>query len=200
MPNKLTIRGRNTTKIVAIDIENTRGSQKHLIEVGMVKLGISQRPEGNILTIQDHLSTLICPPVPINNTPDHGITDEDVEGAPTLLDVAERIADFLSGAHFVVSHKCSSEYLLFQKLASIGYDCHIRFLDTMEMVKVVDKCCFNKKPNSFSLSALTRKFRISPAEPHRALDDAIACANLCHGTFKTGHLGTFQKRPLLVGN
>jgi len=22
----------------------------------------------------------------------------------------------------------------------------------------------------------------------------------CHGTFKTGHLGTFQKRPLLVGN
>ena len=23
---------------------------------------------------------------------------------------------------------------------------------------------------------------------------------VCHGTFKTGHLGTFQKRPLLVGN
>jgi DNA polymerase III epsilon subunit-like protein len=183
MKNKLIVKGRNTSKIVAIDIEKTRPGlgkkpKAEIVEIGMVKLGISHKDWGDALSIQDHFSTLIDPNISINNTFDHGITDEDVKGAPTFSNVAEQIVSFLNGSHIVISHNCSAEYILFEELAQLGYESQIRFLDTKEMAKVIDSCCFHKETKCFTLGALTAKFRCSPCNPHRALDDAIACANL----------------------
>lgn len=180
---KLVINGHNTSKIVAIDIEKTRPGRGNYpraftIEIGMVKLGLCERDWGKVLSIQDHFSTLVRPPILIKNTQDHNITDAQVVNAPTLKSIADQVLAFLEGAHMVVSHNCSAEYRLFEEMAALGHGSRIGFVDTKEMAKVLDKHCFSKKPKTLALSTLTERFRCSPAEPHRALDDAIACANL----------------------
>lgn len=180
---KLVPEGHNVARVVALDIEKTRpGSgrdpEAFTIEVGMARLGMCQHDWGGALSITDHLSTLIRPPVPVNNFDDHHISDDDLSDAPSLLQAAPAILKFLEGASFVVAHNFAAECRLFEELADLGYSSDIRFADTMRMSRIVAEHCFERNFKSHKLAAVSDRLRCPPLEPHRALDDAIACANV----------------------
>ncbi len=184
MPFDLVVSGRNTKKIVALDVETTRPGKggrpgKHVVEIGAVRMGLFDCGGRKTLMVSDHFSTLVRPPVSINNKRDHGISDADVAEAPTLEQIAPQLITYLEGASFVVAHYQQSEQNLFKELGTLGYSSRVVFLDTAEMAKVVESECFGvKKVGALSLEAVAGRYRCRPLSAHRALDDAIACANV----------------------
>jgi len=79
--------------IAFIDLETTgiNVSTDRIVELSVLKINTDGREEW--------MSTLINPeiPVPPKSTAIHGITDEDVAGAPTFREVAKNLAGFLEG-------------------------------------------------------------------------------------------------------
>lgn len=88
----------------AIDLETTglRPNQgSRICEIGIVRM----RGDGVVL---DEYSTLVDPGLRITNDEYHGITNADVEGAPTFAQIAGDVLAYLSGT-VVVSHNLEYE-------------------------------------------------------------------------------------------
>jgi len=83
--------------IVSLDLEATGVDFDfdRIVEIGLVRVS----PNG----AEHEYRSLINPriPIPIETTEIHGITDDDVRGAPTFADVALDVRDFLAGADLV---------------------------------------------------------------------------------------------------
>ena len=80
-----------------VDIETTGFSYKHghrIVEIGVVELS----PEG---AVQDSWETLINPQRHMAATEIHGISASDVLGAPTFVQVADKLAYSLEDRIFV---------------------------------------------------------------------------------------------------
>jgi DNA polymerase-3 subunit epsilon len=79
--------------IAFIDLETTgiNISTDRIVEISVLKI----TPDGK----EDWISTRINPemPIPSKSTAIHGITDEDVSGAPTFREIARNLAVFLEG-------------------------------------------------------------------------------------------------------
>lgn len=79
--------------IVFFDLETTGTdtTKDRIVEISLLKVF----PDGSDITYH----TLVNPemPIPSGASSVHGITDEDVAGAPTFVQIAERVAQFLEG-------------------------------------------------------------------------------------------------------
>lgn len=102
-----------------------------------------------------------------------GITDTDLKDAPQMDAVLKELKKFI-GDSIVVGHNIKFDCgLLCAHGNRYGVDFNNRKLDTITIAKTI----FRDKIKSYSLSALTKMFGIQYI-PHRALNDALATAQL----------------------
>lgn len=154
-----------------VDIEATGSdpSKDKIIECAVVNT--------NGKEILDTYSTLIdpCTPIPAFITGITGITSEMVAGAPTFFQVADEIARNIDDTIFV-AHNVTFDYnFLKGELSNCGIEIS---LPTICSCRTARKLL--KGYSSYSLQNLTYALQIRHQKAHRALDDAMATAELFH--------------------
>ena len=104
----------------------------------------------------------------------HGITDEDVRGAPSFADIADDFLALARGA-ILVAHNAPFDLGFIQsELAGSGRPALDNpVLDSL----VLARAAFKGLP-SFSLPRLAASLHIATRRSHRALDDAIVAAKV----------------------
>ena len=170
--------------ITVIDLE-TSGldcMRDYIIDVGGVKIGGWNKvkgkdgqaliDKGNI--IGQFSSYVFCPiPLPGAIVDLTGITDADLKDAPKMDVVLKELKKFI-GDSIVVGHNIEFDCgFLHAHGSRYNIDFTNRKLDTISIAKTI----FRDKIQSYSLSMLTKMFGIR-YQPHRALNDALATAQL----------------------
>ena len=144
---------------MAIDLETTglSSTRDAIIEIGAVRFDRDR-------TI-DEFQTLVNPnrelPPFIRDLT--GISQAQVNSAPTFPTVAGELARFIQGA-IPVAHNASFDLGF---LKQNGIDVGNRFCDTFELAYLVRPAA-----KGYSLTQLTRQLSVRPDRSHRALDDA----------------------------
>ncbi|MEM9546749.1 MAG: exonuclease domain-containing protein [Bacteroidota bacterium] len=157
-------------KIYAVvDLETTGGIAKRdkITEIGIVIFDGKEV----IKTYQ----TLVNPgrSIPPEITRITGITNEMVTDAPFFYEVAKDVVELTEGAIFV-AHNVRFDYsFLKEQFASLGYTFTKRQLCTVRLSRRAFPGL-----RSYSLGNLIRHFNIEVGARHRALDDALATAEL----------------------
>ena len=155
---------------VAFDIETTGlkvEENDKITEIGAVKIfnGV----------IVEKFSTLIDPEV---NIPDSitkltGITDEMVKGKPKIEDVIPDFYKFTRGC-VLVAHNIDFDFKFIQSFAKLqGFSFDNEMIDTVSMGRT-------KLPglSNYKLHTLANALKIPLLNHHRAVDDAICCAEI----------------------
>jgi predicted DnaQ family exonuclease/DinG family helicase len=154
---------------ISLDIETTGLNKERddIIEIGAVKF--------NEQGVHDKYQTFIYYDEQIPELVTHitSIKNEDLEGAPSLQDVADDLYEFL-GDLPIVGHNIAFDL---DFLVEKGFIINNQRLDTLPLTQII-------KPGlpTYSLDMLTEEFKIEHKEKHRAQDDAIATSelfNLC---------------------
>lgn len=153
-----------------IDLETTGGnhSKDKIIEIGMVKMHGSE--------VTDQKSFLINPDMII---PDFiqkltGISQKDVAKAPQIDKVIEEVLEFIED-DIIVAHNTSFDVpFLNATLKRLGRD---QLENKVICTNVMTKHLIPEILNS-NLNYMSRLFKISHNNAHRALDDALATAKL----------------------
>lgn len=160
----------NNLEFCVFDLETTGGNHKNdkIIEVGLVKI--------KNLKIVEQKNFLIQPEIKI---PDFiqkltNITPQDVKTAPVIEDVIEEILSFM-GDSILVAHNTSFDVPFFNSvLVRLGRpELQNKSLCTNLMTKYLIPHLMNS-----NLNYMSKIFQISHNHAHRALDDAIATAEL----------------------
>ncbi len=154
---------------VVVDIETTGGQAPHhrITEVGMVKIinGEEVARWQSLINPMRH--------IPYRITQLTGISDDMVADAPRFEDVADDIQAFTLGSVFV-AHNVNFDYgFIKQEFARIERSFRRPKLCTCARMRQ-----FKSGLTSYSLKALTQHFTIRLDNHHRALDDALAAAEL----------------------
>lgn len=156
-------------KFAIVDLETTggRADDNRIMEIGIVLL------DG--LEITGTYQTLIDPGQPI--TPFvrdlTGITDEMVQGHPQFSEVAEHVAGLLEGRIFVAHNVLFDLKFMTAELKR----CCIRINPPRLCTVKLSRRVFPGFP-SYSLHNLTQSLKLPDFNHHRALDDALACAEI----------------------
>lgn len=154
---------------ISLDIETTGLSKERneIIEIGAIKFDEHK--------IHDRFQTFIHYDEPIPELVTHitSITNKDLEGAPSLQDIADDLYDFL-GDLPIIGHNINFDI---DFLVEKGFIINNQRLDTLPLTQII-------KPGlpTYSLDMLTEVFNITHKKKHRAQDDAIATSelfNLC---------------------
>ncbi len=159
----------SSQKYAVIDVETTGGMARRdkITEIGIVCFDGEK--------IINQYSTLINPErsIPPNITRITGITNDMVADAPKFYEVAKEIIEMTEGCIFV-AHNVRFDYQFIQnEFKSLGFTFTRRKLCTV----VLSKKAFPEL-KSYSLGKLIKEFDIKVKDRHRALDDAIACAQV----------------------
>ncbi|MCB0551193.1 MAG: GIY-YIG nuclease family protein [Phaeodactylibacter sp.] len=152
-----------------VDLETTggRASRDKIIEIAIVLHDGMQ--------IIDTYSTLINPEcyVPYGITQLTGISQDMVQGAPRFYEVARKVVEMTEDAIFV-AHNVRFDYsFLREEFARLGYTFSRKNLCTVRL----SRKAFPGFP-SYSLGNLIRSLNIKVNNRHRALDDALATAEI----------------------
>ncbi|MCB9265331.1 MAG: GIY-YIG nuclease family protein [Lewinellaceae bacterium] len=152
-----------------VDLETTggRASRDKVIEIAIVL-------HDGTKTL-DTYSTLINPEcyVPYGITQLTGITQDMVQDAPRFYEVARKVVEMTEGAIFV-AHNVRFDYsFLREEFARLGYTYSRKNLCTVRL----SRKAFPGLP-SYSLGNLIRSLGIEVENRHRALDDALATAEI----------------------
>jgi DNA polymerase-3 subunit epsilon len=156
---------------VVVDVETTGGSPDQgdrVTEVAAVWISHGR--------VTETFSTLINPErrIPSMITSLTGITDAMVAGAPPFRDVAPHLSEVLRGRVFVAHNVAFDWRFIGSELdRSLGYQLDGRQLCTVRLARKL----LPHLP-SRSLGALADYFGLQIASHHRALDDAVATAQL----------------------
>lgn len=156
---------------VVVDVETTGGSAKQghrVTEVAAVRVS------GGAIT--ETYSTLVnpCRPIPAMITSLTGITDRMVRDAPRFEEVAPRVAEAIRGRVFV-AHNAGFDwgFLCAEMDRAVGRRLAGRQLCTVRLARKL----LPELP-SRSLDALALYFGLDIESRHRALDDAVATAEV----------------------
>lgn len=150
---------------ISLDIETTGLSPERddIIEIGAVKFDHEK--------IHDRFQTFIHYDEEIPELVTHitGITNKDLEGAPALHDIADKLYEFI-GDLPIIGHNINFDI---DFLKEKGFIISNPLLDTLPLTSII-------KPGlpTYSLDMLTDEFNIKHKDKHRAQDDAIATADL----------------------
>ncbi|MCO6491546.1 MAG: GIY-YIG nuclease family protein [Phaeodactylibacter sp.] len=152
-----------------VDLETTggRAARDKVIEIAIVLHDGAQ--------ILDTYSTLLNPEcyVPYGITQLTGISQDMVQDAPRFYEVARKVVEMTEGAIFV-AHNVRFDYsFLREEFARLGYTYSRRNLCTVRL----SRKAFPGLP-SYSLGNLIRSLGIEVENRHRALDDALATAEI----------------------
>lgn len=126
--------------------------------------------------IRESFGTLVNPgrPIPPDASAVNGITDEMVEGAPGMQEVAPGFLDFVGIDSVIVIHNAPFDMSFVQtKLIKLGLP-HMSNLviDTLDLAKR------EFGPGGNSLGQLARRLALEQGTPHRALGDTETTARL----------------------
>lgn len=150
---------------IVIDLETTglNADTDEIIEIGAVRLKDN--------CIVDTFQTLVRPmqEIPFIITELTGIATEEVENAPALSVAMEKFLNYLGNSRNFVAHNISFEKSFLK--AHLPSD--TTWLDTIEISKICDPTLM-----SYSLGSLIDYHELENARPHRALEDAMATAEL----------------------
>ncbi len=152
---------------VALDLETTGLDSKRdqIIEIGAVRF------QGN--RILDQFVTFVNPgrAIPLRVQQLTGIRTNDVAKAPSLAEVAPELFAFVGAdVAAVVAHNAGFD-MGFLRASGINFQRPV--LDTFELATIL-----LPRAGSYSLGELCRQLQISLEDAHRALDDALATAQL----------------------
>lgn len=158
-------------RYAVVDIETTGGmaQRDRITEIGIVITDGVQ--------VLDRFESLVCPErsIPSEITRITGITTEMVADAPKFYEVARQVVEMTEGAIFV-GHNVRFDYgFIKEEFARLGYTYTRRHLDTVRLTRT-------NFPGlrSYSLGNLIVHFGLTAERRHRALDDALATAELLH--------------------
>ena len=150
---------------VALDLETTGldSGNDAIIEIGAVKFRGDE--------VISSWSSLVNPrrSIPYKIQQLTGISQDDLENAPTLSSLSRPLQDFTEG-HAVVGHSVGFD-LRFLRRAGLPF--RNRAFDTFELARIL----LPEAPR-YSLSLLAEMLGISLPSAHRALDDAVAAKDL----------------------
>lgn len=191
------------TPVAVIDLETTGLSplKDRIVEMAVVRVDPGQSP-------RLILDTLINPERPVAATHIHGISDEDVAGAPRFPDVAGHLLETLSGCVLAAYNVYFDMRFLSAELERAGMPAsapHLCLMYTGSMLGLGGRC---------SLTEACRRMGIPYTGAHEASSDALAggmlwrsfCAQLPlsevesfrdlrrHGSYK--FLDSFTLEPL----
>ena len=166
---------------IVIDVETTGldYTREKIIEFAGVKLVNGK--------VKETFETLINAKQHIRKSSQaiHGITQEDLENAPTEEEIYPKIFEFIEGAT-LVAHNAVFDYSFLNRASKRLYDKEIEnnYVDTQMMFKEV-----YPQYESCGLDCLVNVFNCSNEKRHRAMGDAMALAQ-CYPKLKNLY---FQK-------
>jgi|AGTN01.1.fsa_nt_gi exonuclease, DNA polymerase III, epsilon subunit family len=153
---------------VIFDLETTglAPTNSKIIEIAAVKM------VGG--AIKETFSTLINPgvPIPAETVKINNITDADVKNSPSFSDVVADFYKFTRGAVLVAHNAPFDISFLTYNARACSYNFDNDVIDTFQLAKDVLKL------RRFSLEYLTKELGIELVGAHRALNDALATAEL----------------------
>lgn len=156
-------------KFAVVDLETTGGKPENgrITEIGIVLLDDTQ--------VVGTFHSLIDPGMPIQPFVQHltGITDEMVCGKPQFSAVAENVANLLSSRVFVAHNVQFDIGFMLTELKRCCINLNVPRLCTVKLSRK-----FFPKQNSYSLHNLTQSLSLPDFKHHRALDDAMAAAEI----------------------
>ncbi|SDH06589.1 ATP-dependent DNA helicase DinG [Alteribacillus persepolensis] len=158
-------------KFVVIDTETTGNAPKKgdkIIQIGAAVI------ENN--KVQQTFSTFVRPyqHIPIFIQQLTGITDEDVQQAPSFKETAPQLLELLQDAYFVAHNVPFDLHFINQELIQAGFSpFHGPAIDTVECARFL----YPTAPG-YQLSQLAEWLHIDHDRPHQADSDAIVTAYL----------------------
>lgn len=123
----------------------------------------------------------------------HGITDSEVKNAPQLEQILESVLQALAGKIVVVHYKNIERNFFNQALLNcIGEGIEFPVVDTLDIEYAIEreKCkglinwLKRKKPGSVRLGKARERYGLPAYQPHHALTDALATAELLQAQIK----------------
>lgn len=160
----------NTTEFCVLDFETTGTSSKRdkVIELGMVKVRNSK--------IIDTYQSFFDPerPIPYFITNLTGISNNDVEQAPTFRDEIDRIITFIGNAT-LVAHNMRFDYSFLRSEFEFARE---NLIENKTLCTLILARKLFPELKSKSLGNMVKHFRIRHRDVHRALGDATATAKI----------------------
>lgn len=159
-----------TSGFVAVDIETTGFSpvRDSIVEVGAIRF-----VPGKHL---DFFQTFVKPecPIPSRVIAVHGITNEMVQNAPSMMEISNEFMDFIGGNPLVI-HNAPFDLGFLRPVIK-------RTINRPILNSVFDTYRLSQKAfpglKSYKLSELARNFGFLGDVQHRALEDCKYCASL----------------------
>ncbi|RJX75412.1 3'-5' exonuclease [Vibrio sinensis] len=117
----------------------------------------------------------------------HGITDSEVKSAPQLEDILDQILNAIAGKIVVVHYKnIERQFFNNTLLERIGEGIQFPVIDTLDIEYAIQlRQCTGfrnwlkgKKPGSVRLGQARTRYKLPIYQPHHALTDALATAEL----------------------
>lgn len=156
-------------KFAVVDLETTGGKPEsgRIIEIGIVLL--------DDFEVVKTFHTLVDPGMPIQPFVQNltGITDRMVAGQPQFSSLAETVAELLQDRIFVAHNVQFDSGFMRAELKR----CAIKFNPPRLCTVKLSRHCFPGLP-SYSLHNLTESLQLPDFKHHRALDDAMAAAEI----------------------
>jgi len=179
---------------LALDFETTGldAKSERVVEIGAIRF----RPVGEGLESAASLASLVDPGkrMPEAVRAIHGISDEDLYGAPRFPELAAALLSLAEGATIIAHNARFDLAFLAEELARMGMAFGPpQALDT----RLLAKAAFPGMP-SYSLTNLAAAFRLDAGAAHRALDDAATCMRLfalCARRLETSRRPAAALRP-----
>ena len=172
-------------EFVALDFETTglNPDENSIISIGLIPFNLDRifcnQAKKWFITPQDNLDE--------NSVVIHGITHFDLIGAPDLNHVLSPLLEAIAGKVVVVHYRNIERNFLDRNLrASINEGIVFPVIDTMQIEANIQRKAVsglfnwlkNKKPQSIRLGTTRLRYNLPSYQPHDALTDAIATAEL----------------------
>ncbi len=156
--------------IIAFDLETTGLNAKNcrITEIGAVRL--------RRLEVVDKFGTFVNPEqhIPSKITDITGITDEMVANAPKEAEAVKSFLEFCGDTKILSAHNANFDMsFLAAACKRCGYECDFTSLDTLALSRAMFPDIKNHK-----LDTVTAFLKLPSFQHHRAVDDAVALANI----------------------
>lgn len=154
---------------VVVDVETTGldPETNRIIQIALIRTDAFANPLG-------YWTTFVNPEMPITNSEIHGITDADVENAPTFAVIVDDIAAKLDGQVLVGHNLAFDVAFLNSEAARAGRD----LSDMQTVCTVQESHYFLPDLPTRRLSDCMTALGVKPEVEHLALEDAVAITTL----------------------
>ncbi|MBD1577015.1 3'-5' exonuclease [Vibrio sp. S11_S32] len=172
-------------EFVALDFETTGldSDSSAIISIGLIPFTLQR------IYCRQSKHWLVKPRKPMNEDSViiHGITHSDLSDAPDLRRILEEVLDSLAGKVVVVHYRNIEREFFYKALKlRLGEGILFPMVDTLEIESIVQNRAVSgwwnklrgKKPDSVRLGTSRTRYNLPAYQPHHALVDSIATAEL----------------------